>query len=868
MAAFVGLGRRWSTVLREVCSSELVAGRLDGRLHLFPRRRAYDVAEEQLFSGLWTVDCGLWTVDSTAASRRAAMDNQGRSQYPASPMHERLITVRQSAQQPLLSPHRAPQQQPQLGSVGATATASTALARVAGQWAVGSGRWARARQRRVGTAQWAVGRRPLLPEPACPVPTVEPFERHPRAIANSPPRAYFTSAASARRLPLPTQHPRPPPIPRPSLASAGPSPSILAPRPPDTPRGGHILRNHNRRHRPHVDIEPPRDYSGGRSPSEHHRRLLAVTDREDRDDRAPLSSPQPLTVAAMADVLQRQGSPFPGPIRSPSSTSLAYDSYSSLRKNPYSLPDVRSPSLSSTRTSSLHSTPSSSVSLDTRSDESSSDDDGLSFPDYGCARQYKKQASAPPLDMDSLTSIGVASLRPALLPPPSPSEALSSDTPLSNPEPHAISEDDTAVRKEPSHHVDYLSYVWREEDIWSSWRHIVEHRKVYGERSRLENASWRTWAKSQFKLKTVSPETLNWLKDVDVTWLYGPMQPASNRFCSQQSSEPASRLSKRGSFVNGVKKPILKKRSMSEAMLQKSLSTSSLLQQAADSVQAQQTTGATLELRRPRPIIGRATPDFPTSSTLSRGLTWEGTDYFTSKSTSGLQTPDLGEKKHIRFDDKVEQCIAVECKDADDDEDGDYNHNPWAKYQEEDSSSDEGVVMMKRSRKKKPLSRTVSTTSISSDNKTIARLPSTTLKSRTDSPDVTEQQSHSLGFWRPRSGLSPSPSSETLKPSNPSRNFLLAEDDEEGDDDYFDPGSAYSSKRPQTPTALDPYSLRPSDASSSESGGLRRTASGMFMPFEENEEDTLPPTLISRVVDTVNTARDIGHVIWNAAWSN
>jgi hypothetical protein len=354
------------------------------------------------------------------------------------------------------------------------------------------------------------------------------------------------------------------------------------------------------------------------------------------------------------------------------------------------------------------------------------------------------------------------------------------------------------------------------------------------------------------------------LKDVDVTWLYGPMQPASNRFCSRQHSEPASRLSKTNSFVN-AKKPILKKRSMSEAMLQKSLSSSSLVQQAAESVQAQQTTGVTLELRRPRPIIGRATPtDFPTSSTMSRGLLWEGTDYFSSKSTSGLQTPDHGEKRHIRFDDKVEQCIAVECKDADDEED-DYNHNPWAKN---DSSSDEGVVMMKRSRRKKPLSRTESTTSISTDNKTIAKLPSTTLKYKTDSPDVTEtQQSHSLGFWKPR-GLSPSPSAETLKPSNPSRNFLLEEDDEDGED-YFDPSSAYSPKRPGTPTASDPYSLRRSESSVSlEGGGLRRTPSGMFMPLEDTDEEPLPPTLLGRVVDTVNTARDIGHVIWNAAWSN
>lgn len=343
-----------------------------------------------------------------------------------------------------------------------------------------------------------------------------------------------------------------------------------------------------------------------------------------------------------------------------------------------------------------------------------------------------------------------------------------------------------------------------------------------------------------------------------MTWLYGPMQPASNRFSSQQNSEPASRLSKTNSFVHGVKKPILKKRSMSEAMLQKSLSSSSLVKQAAESVQAQQTTGVTLDLRKPRPIIGRATSDFPTSSTISRGTFWEPTDYFSSKSTTpGLHTPSEGEKRHIRFDDKVEQCIALECKEGDDDEE-DFNRNPWAKDDEE-SSSDEGVVMMKRARRRKPLSRTSSKTSISTtDNKTIAKLPSTTLKYRTDSPDVSEQtMSHSLFYKSSR--LSPSPSQETLKPSNPSRNFLLAEDDDE-EDDYFNPAGAYGNKRPSTPTASDPYSER------EESNGLRRTASGMFMPFEDNEEEPQPPGLIGKIVDTVNTARDIAHVVWNAGW--
>jgi hypothetical protein len=204
----------------------------------------------------------------------------------------------------------------------------------------------------------------------------------------------------------------------------------------------------------------------------------------------------------------------------------------------------------------------------------------------------------------------------------------------------------------------------------------------------------------------------------------------------------------------------------------------------------------------------------------------------------------------------VEQCIALECKEGDEDEE-DFNRNPWAK-DDDDSSSDEGVVMMKRARRRKPLSRTNSKTNVSTtDNKTIAKLPSTTLKYRTDSPDVTAQtaaQSNAL-FWKSRK-LSPSPSQETLKPSNPSRNFLLADADDE-EDHYYNPSGVM---RPGTPTASDPFAQR------EEGGGLRRTASGMFMPFEENEDEPPPPGLIGKIVDTVNTARDIAHVVWNAGW--
>lgn len=72
------------------------------------------------------------------------------------------------------------------------------------------------------------------------------------------------------------------------------------------------------------------------------------------------------------------------------------------------------------------------------------------------------------------------------------------------------SADDTLIEDEPSRHVDYLSHDWKEEDIWSSWRYVTSRRNDYSNGVRLENASWRTWAKAKHNLKTISPESLNW----------------------------------------------------------------------------------------------------------------------------------------------------------------------------------------------------------------------------------------------------------------------------------------------------------------------------------------------------------------------
>ena len=70
--------------------------------------------------------------------------------------------------------------------------------------------------------------------------------------------------------------------------------------------------------------------------------------------------------------------------------------------------------------------------------------------------------------------------------------------------------DDSDIRDQPSRHVDYLSHKWQEEDVWSSWRHIVGKRNVLENWERLENAAWRTWQKSRNNLPVVPPEKLNW----------------------------------------------------------------------------------------------------------------------------------------------------------------------------------------------------------------------------------------------------------------------------------------------------------------------------------------------------------------------
>ncbi|EWC45948.1 hypothetical protein DRE_04741 [Drechslerella stenobrocha 248] len=425
-------------------------------------------------------------------------------------------------------------------------------------------------------------------------------------------------------------------------------------------------------------------------------------------------------------------------------------------------------------------------------------------------------------------------------PPPSPT-TVNIPTIITTEEPPASAIDDITLREEPSRHVDYLSHEWKEEDIWASWRYMIGKRKVYDNAARLENASWRTWMKAKNKLKTVSPEKLNWMKDYDVTWLYGPLSTAPERSSfsiSPHSPECSSApRNTRHHHHKSAKKTILKKRSMSEVLLQRSISSSNLLKQATASIRSQQSQN---HHRLTRPALpGRTVSDYATYPFVSKLATAnEGTSETTSTMESGLHSPSSC-RKHIHFNDRVEQCIAVEAKDEDDEMDGDMEFEG-----EEDSSSDEGGLFLNMSGKQKSGTRQGSRSS-TSEPQTIQKLPSTTLKPEVEPSELKQSTStnnlSALLFGAGASGHTGLGNGTA---------FVF---DEEDDEDPIEWEPKW--------TKRDSISLN-----RSRFGGVDDEYGGF------SECPPTPPSgnegIFGRAVDAVNTARDIAHVFWNVGWAS
>lgn len=223
------------------------------------------------------------------------------------------------------------------------------------------------------------------------------------------------------------------------------------------------------------------------------------------------------------------------------------------------------------------------------------------------------------------------------------------------------------------------------------------------------------------------------LRDCDVTWLYGPLHTGTDISVRTPFSTPASStlVVEHNSFLN--QKPILKKRSMSETMLQRSLSATSLVKQAAAEVQVQQ-----LHVSR-------------------RGYDWSSRGPATSEcvtfpSFSIFASPRAAEEKHLQFDEQVKQCIALEMKGDEDEGLDSYNN-----LDDNDSNLDDRAGIMRRTHSKRGLPFALSRQSIPAGaccakSITIAMLPSATLKNREDSlPLETMVRHNSVKLYTSRS---------------------------------------------------------------------------------------------------------------------
>lgn len=292
--------------------------------------------------------------------------------------------------------------------------------------------------------------------------------------------------------------------------------------------------------------------------------------------------------------------------------------------------------------------------------------------------------------------------------------------------------DDNDIVYEPSRHVDYLSHNWKESDIQKSWRYIVLKRKDVANSARLENASWRTWAQAKYRLKTISPESVNWLKDSDVTWLYGPLykepknfhpvddtvSSSKKNYGSDSESAPKPRKSSSSSQqkIKGPK-PILKKRTVSEMLSQPSMiklppsrhkGHSPIIESSHHNLPSPPhieddfdiiSSRVNAQYKNPHPLQSNHIQENIRSVSSLESVPQKRDDSTDQKSespapTQSPQPPQQQQaaaappKRHIHFNDRVEQCIAVNIPDSEDDEEyeGDEDDD---EANESDSDDDE-----------------------------------------------------------------------------------------------------------------------------------------------------------------------------------
>lgn len=280
----------------------------------------------------------------------------------------------------------------------------------------------------------------------------------------------------------------------------------------------------------------------------------------------------------------------------------------------------------------------------------------------------------------------------------------------------------------------------------------------------------------------------------------------------------------------------MKKKTASETMLQRSLSQHTLLQHAGAILKAKEARNT----QDPSGIHSSQNQSGSTTPTVTAGTP-------TTASPSDIESPSG--RRHIHFNNEVVQCIAVEAKDEDEVDEG----GPTAL--DDGLSSDETQVSPNACVSNIQCSRN----SFCHENKTIAPLPSTTLKYRGDTPEPAPGSFMARWFGARSSALpSLAPSVGPYQPPEPSANFL-PDDDDDGLDIHRKP------KLTSDEFARDrSFSFVCSEDDELElDQDLDLTSSDMFTSGDWESSNA---SIFDKVSDTINTAKDIAHVIWNVGW--
>lgn len=344
--------------------------------------------------------------------------------------------------------------------------------------------------------------------------------------------------------------------------------------------------------------------------------------------------------------------------------------------------------------------------------------------------------------LDNTTHSTSESPSPSPVASPTPTPALD----LQSPE--LIPHDDTDLAVEPSQHVDYLSHKWDVSDIWKSWRYVISKRRDVANAARLENASWRTWAQRRSNLKTISPEVVNWSKDSDVTWLYGPILKDGDHINNENHESDAVETTATSSVAGDISiakkctpgdvpKPILKRRTVEQLMISHSNLLKLQLATQIHQKKREQKLKQQEELRKehqsknadeyfdPEALLHKLNSQYKNSSNTNNSSVAKLQNLLNNSNSSSSATlkqdmmsseqavvvpsseqisKEQEEEKlssssseiskserHIHFNDEVMQCIAIDEYSDDEDDDEDYDsdedYDDGYDYYDEDESS-------------------------------------------------------------------------------------------------------------------------------------------------------------------------------------